>query len=88
MRKRYDGSFKARVAPEAIRGERTVAEIAAMYGVHLIVPASALRTLIKIPTVTWDQVEEVAAEFGVSPYIIRYQLENHSIAEVQDTSDT
>ncbi len=34
MRKRYDGSFKARVALEAIRGERTVAEIAAMYGVH------------------------------------------------------
>ena len=34
MRKRYDGSFKARVALEAIRGERTVAEIAAVYGVH------------------------------------------------------
>ncbi len=34
MRKRYDGSFKARVALEAIRGDRTVAEIAAVYGVH------------------------------------------------------
>jgi transposase-like protein len=34
MRKRYDGSFKARVALEAIRGDRTVAEIAAAYGVH------------------------------------------------------
>jgi transposase-like protein len=34
MRKRYDGSFKARVAQEAIRGDRTVAEIAAAYGVH------------------------------------------------------
>jgi putative transposase len=34
MRKRYDGSFKARVALEAIRGERTVSEIAAVYGVH------------------------------------------------------
>jgi transposase-like protein len=34
MRKRYDGSFKARVALEAIRGERMVAEIAAVYGVH------------------------------------------------------
>lgn len=34
MRKRYDASFKARVALEAIRGDRTVAEIAAAYGVH------------------------------------------------------
>ena len=34
MRKRYDGSFKARVALEAIKGDRTVAEIAAAYGVH------------------------------------------------------
>ncbi len=34
MRKRYDGNFKARVALEAIRGERTLAEIAAVYGVH------------------------------------------------------
>ena len=34
MRKRYDGTFKARVALEAIRGERTVSEIAAAYGVH------------------------------------------------------
>jgi hypothetical protein len=31
MRKRYDPSSKARVALEAIRGERTVAEIAAVY---------------------------------------------------------
>lgn len=34
MRKRYDGNFKARVALEAIRGDRTIAEIAAAYEVH------------------------------------------------------
>lgn len=34
MRRRFDGVFKARVALEAIRGERTVASIASEYGVH------------------------------------------------------
>jgi len=33
-RKRYDGAFKAKVALEAIRGERTIAEIASETGVH------------------------------------------------------
>jgi putative transposase len=34
MRKRYNAQFKARVALEAIRGERTIAEIAGAYPVH------------------------------------------------------
>jgi transposase len=36
MRKRrnHDGGFKARVALEAVKGERTVSELAAAYGVH------------------------------------------------------
>ena len=33
-RKRYDAAFKARVALEAIKGERTIAEIASATGVH------------------------------------------------------
>ena len=36
MRKRrnHDAGFKARVALEAVKGERTVSEVAAEYGVH------------------------------------------------------
>ena len=33
-RKRYDASFKAKVALEAINGERTISEIASKTGVH------------------------------------------------------
>jgi len=34
LRKRYNASFKAKVALEAIRGERTISEIASETGVH------------------------------------------------------
>ena len=33
-RKRYSAEFKAKVALEALRGERTVAELGAKHGVH------------------------------------------------------
>jgi transposase len=33
-RRNYDVAFKARVALEAVKGERTVSELAAEYGVH------------------------------------------------------
>lgn len=34
MRKRYDKAFKAKVAVEALRGEKTMQEIGIAYGVH------------------------------------------------------
>jgi transposase-like protein len=34
QRKQYTGTFKAKVALETIRGQRTVQEIASSYGVH------------------------------------------------------
>ena len=33
-RRNHDAGFKARVALEAVKGERTVLELAAEYGVH------------------------------------------------------
>jgi len=34
MKKKYDSKFKSRVALEALRGDRTTAEIAGTYNVH------------------------------------------------------
>jgi transposase-like protein len=33
-RKRFNSEFKAKVALEAIRGEKTVAQLSSQYGVH------------------------------------------------------
>ena len=34
MRKHYDKEFKAKVALEAIKGDKTIQELATLYGVH------------------------------------------------------
>jgi len=34
LRRKHDGTFKARIVLEAIRGQKTIAELASEYGVH------------------------------------------------------
>jgi transposase len=46
-RKRHTADFKARVALEAIRGEQTLAEIGAKYGVHLTLVANWKKAAIE-----------------------------------------
>ena len=43
-RRNHDAAFKARVALEAVKGERTVSELAAEYGVHLLPAAVCMQT--------------------------------------------
>jgi transposase len=55
-RRNHDAAFKARAALEAVKGERTVSELAAEYGVHptmihqWIEPLSAIgpRTMARV----------------------------------------
>lgn len=35
LRKNHDGAFKAKVALEAIKGEKTMAQLSSEYGVHV-----------------------------------------------------
>ncbi len=45
-RKRHSAEFKARVALEAIEGERTLSEIGAKHGVHLTLVAAWKRAAV------------------------------------------
>ena len=54
-RKRYEASFKARVAIAAVRGDKTVAELASHFGVHGTLVAQWKRKLL-------DNVEQIFSE--------------------------
>ena len=46
-RKRYSAEFKAKVALEAIRGDMTLAELAAKYGIHHTMIAASKRQAVE-----------------------------------------
>jgi len=57
MRKRYDKTFKAKVAIEALRGEKTLQELGIAYGVHPNMIALWKRQLL-------DSAEQVFEKTG------------------------
>lgn len=59
-RKRYGADFKAKVALEAIRGDSTLAELAAKHGVHQTVIAGWKRQAIDGMTATFSGKTETA----------------------------
>ena len=56
-RKRYEASFKARVAIAAVRGDKTVTELASHFGVHCTLVAQWKRKLL-------DNVEQLFLDPG------------------------
>ena len=78
-RRNHDAGFKARVALEAVKGERTVSELAAEYGVQRrvaqVVDAIALAPLrdglLRYPVAFRDHPSGVCARLDRSPDLWR-----------------
>jgi transposase len=59
-RKRYSADFKAKVALEAIKGEQTLAELAAKHGVHQTMIAAWKRQAVEGMAATFSGKSELA----------------------------
>ena len=60
IRKNYDSNFKARVVLEAIKNQRTVAEIASEYGVHANQITKWKRQVLdELPSIFSDKHERI-----------------------------
>ena len=52
------------------------------FAAEFLAPAAALQAKAPRPILDEEDVDELAAEFGVSPWLIAHQLENHGIAGI------
>lgn len=63
-RKRYSADFKAKVALEAIKGEQSLAELAAKHGIHQTMIATWKRQAIEGMAATFSGKAEMAQAVG------------------------
>ena len=54
------------------------------FAAEFLAPSSSLRQRVSRPVVDGDDIDELAAAFGVSSWVIAHQIRNHHIAEVWD----
>ena len=52
------------------------------FAAEFLAPAAALKARVPRPVLDEEDVDELAAEFGVSPWLIAHQLQNHQIARI------
>ena len=52
------------------------------FAAEFLAPAAALQAKAPRPILDEEDVDELAAEFGVSPWLIAHQIENHQIAGI------
>ena len=60
MRKRYDSAFKARVALAAVKGDKTISELASEYGVHGNLVSQWKRRLLSNVTSVFEEADNGA----------------------------
>ena len=53
------------------------------FAAEFLAPSSGLRARVSRPVVGEDEVDALAAEFGVSAWVVAHQLSNHEIARVR-----
>jgi hypothetical protein len=53
------------------------------FAAEFLAPSSGLRARVSRPVVGEDDVDALAAEFGVSPWLVAHQLRNHEIARIR-----
>ena len=58
------------------------------FAAELLAPSAALRARVSRPLLDEDDLDELAAEFGVSSRLVAHQVQNHRIARVGIGSDT
>jgi transposase len=63
-RKRYSAEFKAKVSLEAIRGDLTLADLAAKHGIHHTMIASWKKQAIEGMATTFSGVQEASKAAG------------------------
>ena len=52
------------------------------FAAEFLAPSSAIKNLVRFPSVNGDDIDELAEEFGVSPRVIEHQIANHRIARI------
>lgn len=56
------------------------------FAAEFLAPSSGLRQRVSRPVVDHDDIDELAAAFGVSSWVIAHQIRNHHVAAVRDTA--
>ena len=52
------------------------------FAAEFLAPSSAIKNLVRFPSVDGDDLDELAEEFGVSHRVIEHQIANHRIARI------